>query len=102
MNKLLNMLLRSSISASMNDREAFTEKIAQVIENKIGTDTEAAQKMSDNLASAMDSINDQLLFEQLFNPTSDNKELEDKIEKLNKSIDRLNNNIEKLIENGIQ
>lgn len=102
MNKLLNMLLRSSISASMSDREAFTDKIAQIIENKMGTDPEAAQKMSDNLASAMDSINEQLLFDQLFNPTSGTKELENKIEKLTTSIDRLNSNIEKLIENGIR
>lgn len=102
MNKLLNMLLRSSISASMSDREAFTDKIAQIIENKMGTDPEAAQKMSDNLASAMDSINEQLLFDQLFNPTSETKELENKIEKLTTSIDRLNSNIEKLIENGIR
>lgn len=100
MNKILNMLLRSSISASMSNREAFTAKIAQTIENKVGTDSQAAQKMSDSLAAAMDSMNEQLLFDQIFSSESENKELEDKIERLTISIDRLNSNIEKLTENG--
>lgn len=99
MNKLLNVILRTSIAASMSDREAFTEKISKVVEDKIGADPESAKKLSDNLALAMDSINDQLLIEQLFSP-ADNSELETKIDRLTESIDKLNNNIEKLIQNG--
>lgn len=100
MNKLFNTLLRTSISASMQDREAFTDKIAKVVEDKVGTDAEMAKKVSDTLAVAMDSINDQLLLDQLFRPSSDDKVLEEKIDKLTEAIDRLNNNIEKLIENA--
>lgn len=96
MNKLFNALLRTSISASMSDREAFTDKMAQVVEDKIGTNPDMAKKVSDTLAVAMDSINEQLLFDQLFRPSSDDKELEAKIDKLTEAIDRLNNNIEKL------
>ncbi|MEG1794830.1 MAG: hypothetical protein RRZ64_08205 [Rikenellaceae bacterium] len=102
MNKLLNTLLRTSITASMSDREAFTEKVSKVVEDKIGADPELAKKMSDGLAAAMDSINDQLLINQLFDPQSDNKKLEDKIDKLTSTIERLNSNIEKLIDNGIK
>lgn len=102
MNKLLNLLLRSSISASLSDREAFTGKVAEIIEQKTGKDPEAAQKLSDNLATAMDNINEQLLFDQIFNPQPDNRALEEKIDKLSSSIDRLNDNIEKLIEHGIR
>ncbi|MEG0499948.1 MAG: hypothetical protein RR550_02350, partial [Rikenellaceae bacterium] len=60
MNKLLNMLLRSSISASMTDREAFTDKMAQLLEDKIGKDPEAAERLSGQLAAAMENINEQL------------------------------------------
>lgn len=102
MNKLLNMLLRSSISASMTDRDAFTDKVAQMIEEKIGKDPEAAQKMSERLTAAVESMNDQLLIDQFFNPEPENKALEERIERLNASIEKLNSNIEKLIENGIR
>lgn len=102
MNKLINMLLRSSISASMTDREAFTDKVAQIIEDKIGNDPDAAQKMSESLATAMESVNEQLLIDQIFNPQPENKNLEEKIDKLTTSIEKLNSNIEKLIENGIR
>lgn len=100
MNKLFNTLLRTSISASMSDREAFTDRVAKVVEEKIGTDTDMAKKVSDTLAVAMDSINDQLLLDQLFKPSTEDKVLEEKIDKLTEAIDRLNINIEKLIENA--
>lgn len=102
MNKLINMLLRSSISASMTDREAFTDKVAQMIEDKIGNDPDAAQKMSETLAAAMESVNEQLLIDQIFSPPAENKNLEEKIDKLTLAIEKLNSNIEKLTENGIR
>lgn len=102
MNKLLNMLLRSSISASMSDREAFTDKVAQILEDKIGKDPEAAQQVSERLTAAMENINEQLLFDQIFNPEPENKSLEEKLDKLTQSIEKLNSNIEKLIQNGIR
>lgn len=102
MNKLINMLLRSSISASMTDREAFTDKVAQIIEDKIGNDPDAAQKMSETLAAAMESVNEQLLIDQIFSPPAENKNLEEKIDKLTLAIEKLNSNIEKLTENGIR
>lgn len=94
MNKLLNMLLRSSISASLSDREAFTDRIAKVIEERVGSDPDTARKISDNLAVAMDSLNDQMLIEQLLSPRNENSELEKKIDKLAEAIDRLNKNME--------
>lgn len=102
MNKLLNMLLRSSISASITDREVFTDRVAQMIEEKIGDDPEAAQRMSERLAASVDSLNEQSLLNELFAPDTDNRALEEKIERLTVSIDKLNANIEKLIENGIR
>lgn len=94
MNKLLNTLLRASISASLNDREAFTDKVAQIIEQKTGNDPEAAAKISSNLAAAMESINENLLIDQLLNNPSDS-DFESKIDKLTEAINRLNDNLEK-------
>lgn len=88
MNNILNLLLRASISASMSDREAFVDRISGIIEDKIGKDPDAARKMSDNIASAMEGLNDQLLIEQLLRPRHDDE--------LNKKIDRLTEAVEKL------
>lgn len=101
MNKLFHLFLRSSLSALLADRDAFTEKVAGMIEQKMGNDPEAAQKLSDYLVTAMDSINDQLLMDQLFNLPSDHQVLEEKIDKLTTSIDRLNDNLEKIMGHGM-
>lgn len=97
MNKLLNTMLRCSISASMSDRDAFIERIAQVIEQKVGTDSQTAQQIGDTIAVAMESIDEQLLIDQLLNPQPDsNKDLEKRLDRLTEAIEKLNANIEKL------
>lgn len=98
MNKFLNTILRSSIAVSLSDREALTERLATVIEQKIGSDPETAKEFGDKIATALESIDERLLIDQLLNPQSqsDTKELEEKIDRLTQAIDRLNANIEKL------
>lgn len=88
MNNIINLLLRASISASLSDREAFIDRVSQIIEDKIGKDPDAARQMSDNIASAMEGLNEQLVIEQLLHPKHD--------EELNKKIDRLTDAVEKL------
>lgn len=98
MNKFLNTILRSSIAASLSDREALTERLAKVIEDKIGSDPETAKEFGDKIATAMESIDEQLLIDQILNPQPDNntKELAEKLDRLTLAIDRLNANLEKL------
>lgn len=97
MNNLVNTLLRASITASMSNREAFIERVAKIIEEKVGSNPESAQAIGDNIASAMDGLNDYLLVDQLLKPQRESSSLmEQKMDKLIESIDRLNANVEKL------
>lgn len=88
MNDIIFLLLRASISASLSDREAFIDRLAEIIEAKTGRDEEAARKLSDSIAGAMEGLNGTLLLQQLFSSHHDKK--------LNKSIDNLTEAIEKL------
>ena len=88
MNDIIFLLLRASISASLSDREAFIDRLAEIIEAKTGRDEEAAHKLSDSIAGAMEGLNGTLLLQQLFSSRHDKK--------LNKSIDNLTEAIEKL------
>lgn len=88
MNDIIFLLLRASINASLSDREAFIDRLAEIIEAKTGRDEEATRKLSDNIAGAMEGLNGTLLLQQLFSSRHDKK--------LNKSIDNLTEAIEKL------
>lgn len=88
MNDIIFLLLRASISTSLSDRAAFIDRLAEIIETHTGRDEEAARKLSDNIAGAMEGLNGTLLLQQLFRPHHDKK--------LNKSIDSLTEAIEKL------
>lgn len=96
MNKFVNTLLRSSISASLSDRDSFVERISIVIQEKIGSDPEQAKSISDKIATAMETFDDQLLINQILSPTKQDDQLIQKIDALTKAIDKLNENIEKL------
>lgn len=88
MNDIVFLLLRASISASLSDRAAFIDRLTGIIEAGTGQDEEAARKLSDNIAGAMEGLNGTLLLQQLFRPRHDKK--------LNKSIDKLTEAVEKL------
>lgn len=88
MNDIIFLLLRASITASLSDREAFIDHLANIIETKTGRDEEAARKLSDSIAGAMEGLNGTLLLQQLLRPRHDKK--------LNKSLDNLTEAIEKL------
>lgn len=88
MNDILFMLLRASITASLSDREAFIDRLAEIIEAKTGKDEEAARKLSDHIAGAMEGLNSTLFLQQLFNSGHDKN--------LNQSLDNLSLSIEKL------
>lgn len=88
MNDIIFMLLRASISASLSDREAFIDRLAEIIEARTGRDEEAARKLSDHIAGVMEGLNGTLLLQQLLRPRSDKK--------LNQSLNGLTEAIEKL------
>lgn len=88
MNDILFMLIRASLTASLSDRDAFIERVAQIIEAQTGKDEEAARKLSNTIAGAMEGLNGTLLLQQLFGARHDKK--------LNKNLDSLTQAIEKL------
>lgn len=88
MNDIIFLLLRASISASLSDRAAFIDRLAEIIEAKTGRDEEAARKLSDHIAGAMEGLNGTLLLQQLFRSRHDKK--------LNQSVENLTEAIEKL------
>lgn len=85
---LLYMLLRASLTASLSDRDAFIEKVSKVIEQKTNRDPASARHISDQIAGAMEGLNDTLLLQQLFKPHRDKK--------LNQTLDQLTAAVEKL------
>ena len=54
-NDLLYLLLRASINASLSDRDAFIEKVSKIIEQQTHKDPEAARRLSDHIAGAMEA-----------------------------------------------
>lgn len=106
MNKITDSLLRVAISSSLSDREAFTDRVAQLIEQHSTTSSDAAERISQGIASAMENLNEAILIEQLLKPDAkesdrvltaeslDNLQLA--LDKLNTNIEQLNDNIEKL------
>ncbi|CDN31243.1 hypothetical protein BN938_1148 [Mucinivorans hirudinis] len=98
MNTLLNILLRTSLSAALSDREAFVDRAAQIIEQKVGSDTDAAHAMGERIAEMMESVDQTLLIRQLLAPPppAATEELEKKIDELTQAINRLNDNLEKI------
>ena len=70
-NDLLYLLLRASINASLSDRDAFIEKVSKIIEQQTHKDPEAARRLSDHIAGAMEGLNSTLLLRQLFTPRRD-------------------------------
>lgn len=84
----LLLLLRASLSASVSDREAFINRLAEIIENRTGKNAETARELSDHIAGAIEGLNGGILLQQLLRPARDKK--------LNRSIDNLTESIEKL------
>lgn len=85
---LLYFLLRASITVSLSDRDAFIEKVSKIIEQKTNRDPEAARHISDQIAGAMEGLNEAILFRELFKPRRDKK--------LNQTLDQLTTAVEKL------
>lgn len=88
------MILQAAISTALADREAFTSKIATIIEEQVGQDPNAAQKLSDTVANAMENIGKGLMTEQ-FLKVNDTQALEQKIDQLSAKVERLTSLIEK-------
>lgn len=100
MNSALNLLLRLGIATSMQDREAVIDRISSVLEEKMGTDPDKAQKVGEKVLVGIESLKDQLSIEQIISSLSRNDDaIEKRLDELTEAINKLNANVEKLMKN---
>jgi archaellum component FlaC len=98
MNSAVNLLLRLGLATSMQDREAVIDRISSVLEEKLGTDPENAQKVGEKIIAGLDGLKDQLTIEQIVSSLTRNDDaIEKRLNDLTESINRLNTNVEKLM-----
>ena len=90
-NDLLYLLLRASINASLSDRDAFYQQDGppNPHEQQTHKDPEAARRLSDHIAGAMEGLNSTLLLRQLFTPRRD-KKLTQTLDQLTTAVEKLN------------
>ena len=100
MNSALNLLLRLGIATSMQDREAVIDRISSVLEEKMGTEPDTAQKVGEKILTGLDSLKDQLSIEQIISSLTRNDDaIETRLDDLTEAVNRLNANVEKLMKN---
>lgn len=100
MNSALNLLLRLGIATSMQDREAVIDRISSVLEEKMGTEPDTAQKVGEKILTGLDSLKDQLSIEQIISSLTRNDDaIEKRLDDLTEAVNRLNANVEKLMKN---
>ncbi|MTK54004.1 hypothetical protein [Paludibacter sp.] len=100
MNSALNLLLRLGIATSMQDREAVIDRISSVLEDKMGTDPDKAQKVGEKVLAGIEGLKDQLSIEQIISSLSRNDDaIEKRLDELTEAINKLNANVEKLMKN---
>lgn len=94
MNTTMNLLMRAAIAAAATDREKFVDKVSELIENKVGTSPESADKIAGGLDTLVEMLDQQLFLDQLTGKTTDTSALERKLDRLTDAIERLNRNLE--------
>ena len=110
MQGLYNSILRIAISVGLSDREAFVDKVAELLDRSIGSDPDAARDIGANIAVWLESLKDELLVRQMFASqrreagaeeagrevsAAGNEELIREIARLRESIESLNRNLKK-------
>lgn len=90
----MNLLMRAAIAAAATDREKFVDKVSELIENKVGTSPESADKIAGGLDTLVEMLDQQLFLDQLTGKTTDTSALERKLDRLTDAIERLNRNLE--------
>lgn len=65
------------------------EKVSKIIEQQTHKDPEAARRLSDHIAGAMEGLNSTLLLRQLFTPRRD-KKLTQTLDQLTTAVEKLN------------
>lgn len=97
MNDKLNFLLRTAISAAVEDRDVFIENFSRFLEEYAAVDPETGARTGRYIASGLSALQNELQKESM-KPKNGAKETatEENDTKLRESIEKLSRNIEEL------
>ena len=89
------------IAAGLQERDVIVDKISAVLKDKMGTDTEHAQKVGEQILTGLESLKEQLSIEQIIDGLTRNDDvMAQKMEDLTQAINRLNGYLDKLSASG--
>ena len=101
MKPALNLLLKMGIAAGLQERDVIVDKISAVLQDKMGTDPEHAQKVGEQILTGLESLKEQLSIEQIIDGLTRNDDIvAQKMEDLTQAINRLNGYLDKLSASG--
>lgn len=100
MNKNLNLLIRTAISAALQDREAFIKKFSDLVSEWTDIEAETATKAGEKISTGLQALQNELQTESLlhrfsYSHDNDYQDLEEKISALSKQVEELKKLIEK-------
>jgi len=99
MNSKLNILLKAALSYGLTNREQFVDKVGMFLQDKMGQDKEGAEKYGENIVDLLESLNNQMLLDQIFSNNDDSQryaKLEKQIEQLTQTVSELSKKIDQL------
>lgn len=93
----LNMLLKMGIVAGLQEREVVIDKISEVLQDRMGTDPEKAQKIGEQILKGLETFKEQLTIDQIIDGLTRNDDiLVKKLDELTNAINRLNDQLDKM------
>lgn len=97
MKNLFNTVLRVGLAASLSDREAFVQKVADTIE-KYNNDPEKAERLSKILAAYLEDVKDNLTMRNVMKNSMKDQGVADKedMEALKQAINELTREVKDL------
>ena len=100
MKEIYNRLLRLALTVGLTEREAFVDKVSEVIARKT-SDPRYGERLAEGVLAAVEALRDELLLRQAFARSSQREsgreerpaeygELIDRIDRLNRTLEELN------------
>ena len=101
MKEIYNRLMRLALTVGLTEREAFVDKVSEVIARKTSADPRYGERLAEGVLAAVEALRDELLLRQAFARSSQREsgreerpaeygELIDRIDRLNRSLEELN------------
>ena len=100
MKEIYNRLLRLALTVGLTEREAFVDKVSEVIARKTSADPRYGERLAEGVLAAVEALRDELLLRQAFARSSQREsgreerpaeygELIDRIDRLNRTLEEL-------------